>query len=141
MLLLRQCPEPILHILFCPVLGEAVALLNLALQLVLPSVDYVEVIVGEPTPLLLGSALELFPVPFDSIPVHGAIAPSVFRCPGANRSTNKKFRSRVRRTSIQLVGTARLLNPLKEADVSRDLVSSRPRSSCRTAGPSLTAEP
>src|SRR5205809_3862417 len=80
---------------------------------VLPSVDYIEVIVGEPTPLLLGSALELFPVPFDSIPVHGAIAPGVFRCPGANRSTNKKFRSRVRRTSIQLVGTARLLNPLR----------------------------
>ena len=76
MLLLRQCPEPSLHIFFCLVLGEAVALLNLALQLVLPSVDYVEVIVGEPTPLLLGSALELFPVPFDSIPVHGAIAPS-----------------------------------------------------------------
>ena len=39
-------------------------------ELVLPPVDDVEVIVSEPTPLLLGSALELLPVSFDSIPVH-----------------------------------------------------------------------
>jgi hypothetical protein len=51
--------------------------LNLALQLVLPPIDDVEVVVGEATPLLTDLALELFPVPFDSIPVH-----AVFRCTG-----------------------------------------------------------
>ena len=37
-------------------------------------IDYIEVIVGQSAPLLLGSALELLPVPFDSIPAPG--------CPG-----------------------------------------------------------
>jgi len=43
--------------------------LNLALKLVLPPVDNVEVIVGEPPPLLFDLALELFPIPFDPIPI------------------------------------------------------------------------
>jgi hypothetical protein len=37
------------------------------------SIDDVEIVVGEPTPLLLYSALELLPVPFHSIPVHDAL--------------------------------------------------------------------
>ena len=40
MLLLRQCPEPILHILFCPVLGEAVALKPLSSRQSLHDVHY-----------------------------------------------------------------------------------------------------
>jgi hypothetical protein len=39
----------------------------------LPPIDDVEVVVGEPTPLLLDVALELLPVPFQSIPVHDAL--------------------------------------------------------------------
>jgi len=39
----------------------------------LPPIDDVEIVVGEPTPLLLGLALELLPVAFDSIPVHDAL--------------------------------------------------------------------
>ena len=122
MLLLRQCPEPILHILFGLVLGKAVAFLNLALELVLPPIDDVEVVVGEPTPLLLGSALELFPVPFDSIPVRRAIAPST--C--AERRRNSKKAPELSAVFARPRGAA--------------LVSSRPRSSCRTAGPNSTTE-
>jgi hypothetical protein len=55
------------------VLGKAVAFLNLTLKLLLSPIDYIEVIVGEPAPFLLGSALELLPVAFDSIPVHDAL--------------------------------------------------------------------
>jgi hypothetical protein len=39
-------------------------------ELFLPPIDDVEVVVGEPAPLLLGFAFELLPVPLDSIPVH-----------------------------------------------------------------------
>jgi hypothetical protein len=46
--------------LFGLVLSKPVAFLNLALELLLPSIDYVEVVVSEPAPFLLGSALELF---------------------------------------------------------------------------------
>jgi hypothetical protein len=48
---------------------RCIYVLNFAFELVLPSVDYVQVIVGQPTPLLFGLALELLPVAFDSIPV------------------------------------------------------------------------
>src|SRR6202007_2535492 len=53
--------------------------LNLTLKLLLTPVDNVEVIVSEPAPLLLGSALELLPVPFDSIPIHGALPFVLFK--------------------------------------------------------------
>src|SRR5436853_7382393 len=53
--------------------SKSVAFLNLTLKLLLAPVDNVEVIVSEPAPLLLGSALELLPVPLDSIPVHSTL--------------------------------------------------------------------
>jgi hypothetical protein len=61
------------HILFGLVLGQAVAFLILTLKLLLSPIDYIEVVVGEPAPLLLGSALELLPVAFDSIPIHDTL--------------------------------------------------------------------
>src|SRR6266699_6444456 len=67
---LRHRPEPSLDVLLGLILGKAVAFLNLALELFLPPIDYVEVVVGEPAPLLLDSALELLPVPFDLVPIH-----------------------------------------------------------------------
>jgi hypothetical protein len=60
---------PLTAVTFRLVLGKAVAFLNLALELFLPSVDYVEVVVGKPASLLLRAALEFFPIPFDSTPV------------------------------------------------------------------------
>jgi len=65
----RQWIWPGVHILFGLVLGKPVAFLDLTLKLLLAPVDNVEVIVSEPTPLLLGSALELqFPsIRFQSI--------------------------------------------------------------------------
>ena len=51
-------------------LGDSVGLLDFAEKLFAPARDYVELIVGEFSPLLLDVALELLPVAFDSIPIH-----------------------------------------------------------------------
>src|SRR5688500_2624720 len=50
---------------------HSVALLNATCELVAPTRHLVEIVVGELTPLLSDLALELFPVPFDLIPIHG----------------------------------------------------------------------
>src|SRR5204862_204609 len=47
-----------------------VALLDPAFELIAPTVDHVEIIVGQLAPLLLDLAFDLLPVPFDSVPVH-----------------------------------------------------------------------
>ena len=39
-------------------------------KLVLPPINDIQIVIGEPAPLFFGLALELFPVPFDAIPVH-----------------------------------------------------------------------
>src|SRR5437762_14054910 len=52
------------------VLRNAVLLLNLAHQLIATTRDQVEVAVGQLAPLFLDLAFELFPVPFDAIPIH-----------------------------------------------------------------------
>src|SRR5690349_9811542 len=49
------------------ILGEAVALLNLAFELVAAAVDDIEIVIGELAPLFLHLALDLLPVPFDAI--------------------------------------------------------------------------
>jgi hypothetical protein len=48
----------------------SVALLDFALELVASTIDHVEIIVCEFTPLLLNLALQLLPVSFDPIPIH-----------------------------------------------------------------------
>src|ERR1700730_13037925 len=50
--------------------GAAVALLDLADQLVVLAFDDFPVIVGQATPLLFGLAKKLLPIPFDLIAVH-----------------------------------------------------------------------
>src|SRR5712675_1416896 len=62
--------EPVVHVLVDLVLGEAVALLQLAFELFAASFDHVEIVVGEFAPLLLGGALELLPVAFNPVPIH-----------------------------------------------------------------------
>src|SRR5437868_15413242 len=52
------------------VLRNAVLLLNLADQLIATPLDHVEVAVSELAPLFLRLPLELFPVPFNAIPIH-----------------------------------------------------------------------
>src|SRR5882757_6787865 len=49
---------------------NAVALLQPAGELLALALDHIEVVVGELAPLLLSLALELFPVAFDTIPIH-----------------------------------------------------------------------
>jgi hypothetical protein len=61
---------PAVHLLFRFVLVDAVLLLDLSDQLIALSRDDVKVAVGELSPLLLHLAFELFPVAFDTIPVH-----------------------------------------------------------------------
>src|SRR5258707_450555 len=49
---------------------EAVALLQLAFQLIAATLDHVEIIIGEFAPLLLGLAFDLLPVAFNPVPIH-----------------------------------------------------------------------
>src|SRR5712671_3332571 len=62
--------EPVIHVLVNLILGEAVALLQLAFQLIAATLDHVEIIIGEFAPLLLGLAFDLLPVAFNPVPIH-----------------------------------------------------------------------
>jgi hypothetical protein len=52
------------------ILGQAVALLDLALELIALAVDLRKIVVGKLTPLLFDLACGLFPVSFDSVSIH-----------------------------------------------------------------------
>src|SRR5215207_6801578 len=67
---LLQGPEPVVHVLADLVLGKAVALLQLAFELLAAALDDVEIVIGELAPLLLGRAFELLPIAFNPVPVH-----------------------------------------------------------------------
>src|SRR5690606_22946310 len=71
---------PGVHLALGLVPGDAVALLHTAGELVALAGGDVEVVVGELAPLLLRLALELLPVAFDAIPVHGFLLFSVVSC-------------------------------------------------------------
>src|SRR5580704_5508634 len=62
---LFQRPEPVIHVPVDLILGEAVALLQLAFELLAATLDHVEIVVGELAPFFLGEALELLPVAFN----------------------------------------------------------------------------
>src|SRR5271169_1270358 len=64
--------EPVVNVLAHAVLGEAVALLDLAFELIALAVDQGQIVVGELAPLLLDLALGLFPVSFDTVPIHSS---------------------------------------------------------------------
>jgi len=51
------------------ILCETITLLDLAFELFAASVDHVKVVIREFSPLLLDSALDLFPASFHTIPV------------------------------------------------------------------------
>src|SRR5258708_10319686 len=67
---LFQRPEPVIHVLVDLILGEAVALLQLAFELLAATLDHVEIVVGEFAPLFLCRTLELLPVAFNPVPIH-----------------------------------------------------------------------
>jgi len=74
---LRLRVQPIVNVFAHKILGQAVALLDLAFQLIAAAVDLGEIVVGPLTPLLLDLALPLpfssfqfLSVPFDAVPVH-----------------------------------------------------------------------
>jgi len=56
---------------------HAVALLKPAAELRASTLDDVEIVVGEFAPLLLSLAFELFPIAFNSIPIH-RVSPALF---------------------------------------------------------------
>src|SRR5712664_2429455 len=67
---LRLAIFPFAHLLIGVVLGAAVALLDLADQLVALPRELVELVVGELAPALLERAFHLLPVAGNAIPVH-----------------------------------------------------------------------
>jgi hypothetical protein len=66
----RRNSRHYIDILADAVFFPAIALLNFTFQLLSTTCDFVEIIVGEFTLLLLHLALNLLPIPFDAIPVH-----------------------------------------------------------------------
>jgi hypothetical protein len=61
---------PVAYVLLDLVLSQAVPLLNLAFALFTVSIDYRQVVVGEFAPLLFDFAFDLFPVSFNTVPIH-----------------------------------------------------------------------
>src|SRR5262249_60091489 len=72
--------EPAVDLALGLVLRHAVALLKPAAELRALTLDDVEIVVGQLAPLLLNLAFELFPIAFNSIPIH-RVTPVLFsRC-------------------------------------------------------------
>src|SRR5262245_1626722 len=63
--------EPRINLFLCLVLGEAITLLEFAFELFPLAIDSSQVVVGEFAPLGFDPALELLPVSFNAVPVHG----------------------------------------------------------------------
>ena len=63
-------PSPVIGLLLRFILGDAVAFLDAADQLVFLSGDLLPVAVRKLAPLFAGLALHLFPVAFNSVPIH-----------------------------------------------------------------------
>src|SRR5262245_44434908 len=61
---------PIVDVLADLILGQTVALLDLALELITAAANDVEIVVGELAPLLLHLPFDLLPISLHAIPVH-----------------------------------------------------------------------
>src|SRR6478736_855569 len=66
---LLQRAKPVVDVPADLVLGKAVALLKLAFELLAPTLDHIEIVVGELAPFLFGGALELLPIAFNPVPI------------------------------------------------------------------------
>src|SRR4029077_14452787 len=69
-LTLRLTLQPIIDLLAHHIPGQAIALLDDSFELLAPSVDHGQIVIGKLTPLLFDLALCLFPISFDAVPVH-----------------------------------------------------------------------
>jgi hypothetical protein len=67
---LRLTLQPVIDVLARLILGQAIALLDEALELLAPSADRGQIVFGELPPLLFDPALRLFPISFDAVPIH-----------------------------------------------------------------------
>jgi hypothetical protein len=84
------CAIPIIDVLANLIFREAIPFLNFAFQLILTTVDHIEIIVGELAPLLLNVAFDLLPISLDPIPVHFSLHNSDGR--GDNAADSIQFR-------------------------------------------------
>jgi hypothetical protein len=71
------------------ILGNAVTLLNLALELIAAASDHIEVVIRELAPLLFDLAFDLLPIAFNPVPVHSIS--SLFERHRDNSRVQKKF--------------------------------------------------
>src|SRR5581483_299505 len=95
---LRLCLQPFIDILAYLVFGYAVAFLDFTFELIPIAVDLGEVVVGQLTPFFLHLAHGLFPVSFDSVPVHVAVSLRiVFLGPVTRRCTRSFQTTRMER--------------------------------------------
>src|SRR5450432_2574603 len=106
---LLQRPEPVVHIPVDLILGKTVALLQLAFELFTSAFDHVEIVVGEFAPLFLRGALELFPVPFDPVPIHRHLPLRLRR--RLNRRTIRTFREELRHPVVDMPQSIRPIPP------------------------------
>src|SRR5258707_14026145 len=86
------------------VLGDAVAFLDTADELVLLAADDGQVVLGQLAPLLLHLAGQLLPIAFDAIPIHDSLLSCADVLP-RNASQTRGSRARLRTR-----------NPLRSAD-------------------------
>jgi hypothetical protein len=83
---------PVVYVFSDLILGDAVALLNLALELIPFTVDGGEIIVGKVSPFLFDIALHLLLISLDAIPVHFRL----FACFATNGAWLESFRGAAR---------------------------------------------
>src|SRR5262249_29745535 len=132
---------------FGPVALVAIAGLQLPDELVPLAGGLVQVVVGQVAPLLLDLALELLPVAFDSVPVHGSPPPRIRGRglqgpPGPGEVRWLTPHQGARRVASSILRPAASAGPLGGLTVSR--ISRAAWSTClpaRSAGPSLQPTP
>src|ERR1700756_1632668 len=89
---LRLRLQPLVDILTHRVLGDSVAFLDFAFQLIALTIDLREIIVGELTPLLFDLALGGLPISFDSIPIHFQSSSGIYVVQLTTLYANRRFR-------------------------------------------------
>src|ERR1700676_5407356 len=87
-----QCPDKLVGLLLCRLFGDAVTLLNSSDELLAPSVDDIQIIIGKLSPFFFCLAFVLLPFAFDLIPVHG-LPPWLFSGSRRNPASNRPCRT------------------------------------------------
>ena len=64
---------PVFHLVFSFLSGDPVLFLNFSEELVAFSLDFVQFIIGQLTPLFFHFAFDLLPIAFRLIPIHGVL--------------------------------------------------------------------